>query len=204
MLALDEDWDRNLRRSPFRLRFELHPGGAPVAMFTGAYDRARTLARAALRGEIVAIVAGDPDAWQPDWAEARYGARRDSPFAGLAEMGVNADAPLATWQASPYPHDDDARTWRWEHRALGVTWEEADILLWNNIAREIGIRPVAPVLSTLIDRERAISVLAYDDRGMDITALAAPAIAPLHQRFDAWLLDHDRPRMAAAFGPQGT
>jgi hypothetical protein len=85
-----------------------------------------------------------------------------------------------------------------------VTWEEADILLWSNIGQDIGIRPVAPVLATLIDRERAIAVLAYDDRGMDVTALVPEELIALCRHFGAWLLDHDRPRMAAAFGPQGS
>ena len=127
-------------------------------------------------------------------------AQRESPFDALKEMGVTVDAPLATWQASPHPHHEDAADWRWEHRALRVTWEEADILLWSNIGQDIGIRPVAPVLATLIDRERAIAVLAYDDRGMDVTALVPEELIALYRHFDAWLLDHDRPRMAAAFG----
>jgi len=63
-----------------------------------------------------------------------------------------------------------------------------------------GIRPSAPVLATLIDRERGISVFAYDDRGMDITALLAGKIDPLYARFDAWPLNYDRRRMAEVFG----
>jgi len=34
---------------------------------------------------------------------------------------------------------------------------------------------------------------------MDVTALADEMIQPLYARFDAWLLDHDRPRMSDAF-----
>ena len=200
MLTLDADWDRDLRHSPFRLRFELHPGGDPITMFTGAYDRARVLARSALgSAEVTAIVAGNPNAWSEDWAEARYGRKRESPFAVLADMGVDAGQPLATWQATPHPHHDDAKNWRWDFRALAVTWEEADILLWSNIGQEIGIRPAAPVLTTLIDRERAIAVTAYDDRGMDVTALLPEELTALYRHFDAWLLDDDRPRMAEAF-----
>jgi hypothetical protein len=35
---------------------------------------------------------------------------------------------------------------------------------------------------------------------MDITALAPAAIRHLHERYDDWLLDFDRLRMAAVFG----
>lgn len=199
MLPLDKDWNRDLKESPFRLRFELHPGGDPLTAFTGAYDRARVLARSALgSGEVIAIVAGDPDAWGPSWAETRYGRKRKSPFAPLADMGVRVQRPFAAWMAPPFAHRDDVG--EWEHRALGVTWDEADMLLWSNVAQEIGIRPAAPVVATLISRENAISVLAYDDRGMDVTALAPMEIVALYHRFDAWLLDHDRPRMRRAFG----
>jgi hypothetical protein len=44
-----------------------------------------------------------------------------------------------------------------------------------------------------------VTVYAYDDRGMDITALGPDPIVELYTRFDTWLLDHDRPRMSEAF-----
>jgi hypothetical protein len=59
--------------------------------------------------------------------------------------------------------------------------------------------PQAPALSKLVDVERCVTVYAYDDRGMDITALSPDPIAELHTRFDTWLLDYDRPRMSEAF-----
>jgi hypothetical protein len=54
-------------------------------------------------------------------------------------------------------------------------------------------------MSKLIDLERAVSVNAYDDRGMDITALTQSALHEVYTRFDHWLLDYDRARMAEAF-----
>ncbi|MDR3510185.1 MAG: DUF3885 domain-containing protein [Caulobacteraceae bacterium] len=86
-----------------------------------------------------------------------------------------------------------------EHRALSVSWAEADILLWNNISKEIGVRPVAPVISMLVDAERGGMAYAYDDRGMDIISVSPSQIAPLYVQFDSWLLDHDRGRMAEVF-----
>jgi hypothetical protein len=168
-------------------------------MFTSSYDRARQLARAALMSDrplaIVADFAGPT--WMLDGdTEVTAG------FELLREMGVATDGAEAAWNGYVFPggEEDDEKS-PCEHRALAVTWGEADILLWNNIAQEVGVGPRAPVLSKLMDRERGIVVNAYDDRGMDIIALSPDPIQDLYRRFDAWLLDYDRPRMAEAFGP---
>jgi len=95
--------------------------------------------------------------------------------------------------------EEDVEALPWEHRAVRPSWDQADILLWNNIAHDIGVKPQAPVLSKLVDVACGVTVNAYDDRGMDITALSADSIAELYTRFDEWLLDDDRPRMSEAF-----
>jgi hypothetical protein len=119
----------------------------------------------------------------------------------LREMGVPTTPAEATWMGNAYPpqEGDDAELPPCEHRAVFVTWDQADILLWSQVARDIGVMPQAPVLSKLVDVERGVTVYAYDDRGMDITATCPDPIAELHGRFDAWLLDYDRPRMSEAF-----
>jgi hypothetical protein len=52
----------------------------------------------------------------------------------------------------------------------------------------------------LFDPDRQISLHVHDDRGMDVTALARAPLLPMYRACDRWLLDFDRPRMAAAFG----
>ena len=189
--------------SPYRLRFELNAHGKYVNMFTSSYDRARELARAALATDRpLAIVADFPG---PSWMiQVDDGEETGtSAFAMLAEMGVSTDRAEAIWSGHFYPNEEeDDEIVPCEHRAVRVTWDEADILLWNNIAQEIGVRPRAPVLSKLIDRERGIVVNAYDDRGMDTTALSPDPVEHLYRQYDAWLLDYDRPRMAEVFGPR--
>jgi hypothetical protein len=99
-----------------------------------------------------------------------------------------------------YPEDEEeGEVLPCEHRAVRATWDQADILLWSNIASDIGVKPNAPVHSKLVDVARGVTVYAYDDRGMDITALSADPIAELYTRFDAWLADGERPRMSEAF-----
>jgi hypothetical protein len=118
----------------------------------------------------------------------------------LPGTGFSTKPALSKWSGQLYPADEMGHDLPpWKHRAINLTWDQADILLWSNIGQDIGIRPVAPVLAKLVDMERGVSVYAYDDRGMDITALEAQDIANLSTEFNSWLLDYDRPRMAHAF-----
>jgi hypothetical protein len=198
-ISFGPDWQRQLWASPYRLRFELNQGGRYVNMFTSSYDRARCLARAALRSEqVVAVIAAYPPSTV--LGARRRGWTRRAAYDVLGEMGVPTISSEATWMGFTYrgeEEDDEARPG--EHRAVSVTWDQADILLWNQIAHDMGVMPQAPVTSTLVDVERGVTVYAYDDRGMDITALSPDPILELYTRFDTWLLDHDRPRMSEAF-----
>ncbi len=207
-ILLDERWAEELWASPYRLRFELNAGqpldgDSYVGMFTSSYDRARELARAALTTR---TPHGIVSAWaNASWILAAMNGREAtmSGFDMLARMGVPTDPAEAIWQGHVYRGDaEDDEMAPCEHRAVRLTWDQADILLWNNIAQEIGVEPKAPVCSTLIDLEQGVSVVAYDDRGVDITALEFASIEPLYRRYDAWLLDRDRPRMAEVFGPR--
>jgi hypothetical protein len=168
-------------------------------MFTSAYDRARCLARAALpTDQIIAVIAAYPFPSKEIGARRRGWARRTA-YDVLGEMGI--PRPLeATWMGYTYPClEEDPDIQPSEHCAISVTWDQADILLWSQIAHDLGVMPQAPVLSKLVDVERGVTVYAYDDRGMDITALSPDPIIELYTRFDKWLLDHDRPRMSEAF-----
>jgi hypothetical protein len=174
-------------------------------MFTRSYDRARELTRAALGiSPPVGIVAAYRS---PFWTITGGDAAGTAAtcFNALKEMGVSTDEAEAHWKGFFHPgeeEDDDVAPY--EHRAIHMTWDQADILLWNNLAQDIGVQPKAPVISALIDRARGISVFAYDDRGMDITALSPGPIEHLYRDYDSWLLDYDRPRMTEAFGAQAS
>ncbi len=197
-LSFGPYWQEHLWASPFCIRFELNKGGSKVRMFTSSYDRARTLLRAALPdNEVVAIVASNPHATRR--SVRRHGWASGAPFDHLAEMGVQTEPALAAWTGAWWESDEADKAKPWHQRAVRLNWDEVDILLWNQIAHDLGVRPQADVLSKFVDLDRGISVNAYDDRGMDVTALNAEAITDLYMRFDEWLLDHDRPRMLEAF-----
>nr|WP_041391694.1 DUF3885 domain-containing protein [Sphingobium sp. SYK-6] len=169
-------------------------------MFTTSYDRARSLARAALSTEEpIAVIAAYPDPKKGLGAE-RHGWMSGTGFDHLRELGVPTDDAVATWAGYCRPgEEDDDEAEPWIHRAVKLSWDQADILLWNQVAQDLGVAPRAPVKSKLVDLGRGLSVDAYDDRGMDITALTKATIARLYEQFDEWLLDYDRDRMKEAF-----
>jgi hypothetical protein len=180
--SLGPEWERDLWGSPYRLRFELNEGGAYVTMFTSSYDRAAY-----------------PDPSREMGAEW-HGWTNRSGFDHLEELGVPTEPALATWSGYCWPGDkEDDEAEPWLHRAVNLTWDQADILLWNQVAQDVGVAPRAPIKSKLVDLTRGVAVDAYDDRGMDITSVTKESIAELYKRFDRWLLDHDRTRMAEVF-----
>ena len=199
-IILDQHWQRELWDSVYRLRFELCHGGSYVNMFTRAYDRARHLARAALPSErVIAVIAAYPNPSCESGARRRGWSGRNA-YDVLQKIGVPTVPYEASWRGYTQPHaEEDLEAIPWEHRAVSLSWDQADILLWSNIAHDIGVMPQAPVLSQLVDVERGVTVHAYDDRGMDITALNPDPIVQLYTQFNAWLLDYDRPRMSYAF-----
>ena len=200
-LSFGPNWHSDFWASPFRLRFELRQGGSSINDFTSAYDRARTLARAALLSDqLIAVISAHSA--PTEGAGARWrGLTKGTPLGLLEEMGVASGSALASWNGYWWPEeamDDEAELTA--QRAIRVSWDQADVLLWNQIALDRGVLPQAPVLSKLLDLDRGVLVNAYDDRGMDITALNKCSLMDLYERFDAWLLDYDRERMIEAFG----
>ncbi|MDX8358550.1 DUF3885 domain-containing protein [Sphingopyxis terrae] len=203
-LSFGPNWQRDLWASPYWLRFEIDDGecsGRYVSKFTRSYDRARKLARIALPSHsIVGIIAAFPEPSSEMNAE-RLGWTKGTAFENLAELGVSTEATLAEWAGFWWPNqEDDPEAEAWTQRAVSLTWEQADILLWNQIAQDLGVAPRAPVLAKLVDLARGVCVNAYDDRGMDVTSLAREPLQELYLQCGSWLLEGDRNRLAATFG----
>lgn len=202
-LSLGPDWQRDLWESPYRLRFELSYGeylGRYVTKFTMSFDRVRKLARMALPSEsLVGIIAAFPEP-HLDIAADRLDWTTGTGFEHLAKLGVSTETALSEWEGYWWPDDEtDPEAEPWAHRAVHLNWEQADILLWNQIAQDLGVAPRAPVLSKFVDLERGLCVNAYDDRGMDVTSLTKQPLEGLYSECSSWLLDYDRSRMSAVF-----
>lgn len=202
-LSLGPEWQRDLLRSPYWLRFELDDGeyvGRYVTKFINSYDRARKLVRKALPSdEIVGIIAAFPNP-SLDLNAQRLGWTAASGFEELADLGVSTEAAFEEWEAFWWPSDaHDPEAERWTHRAVRLNWEQVDILLWNQIAQDLGVAPRAPVFAKFIDLASGVCVNAYDDRGMDITCLNKEPLIDLYNDYYDWLLDYDRGRMSAVF-----
>ena len=202
-ISLGSNWQRDLWRSPYWLRFELDDGeyvGRYVTKFISSYDRAREVARRALPSqEIVGIIGFFPNPSLEMNAEC-LGWTSGSGAQNLADLGVSTDAAIAEWEGYWWPDDvDDPEAEPWVQRAVHLNWEEVDILLWNQIAQDLGIAPRAPVFSKFVDLAKGVCVYAYDDRGMDVTCLNKAPLEELYDQCNDWLLDFDRERMAAVF-----
>ncbi len=202
-LSFGPSWQRELWASPFSLRFQLDDGdyfGRYVTKFTNSFDRARAIARMALPTErVVAVIGAYPDPSREINAEW-HGWVTGTGFEHLANLGVSTDAASDRWRGYWHPDDEDDRDAEpCDQCAVSLDWEKADILIWNQVAHDLGVAPAAPIFAKLVDVERGVCVYVYDDRGMDVTALTKEPLSQLYIQANDWLLDYDRARMSAAF-----
>ena len=158
-VSFGPDWQKDLWASPFRLRFGLNDGGvdpeAPPAtyvnMFTMSYGiaarecawPARLISRLQ-RNSCCPLPTQNPDLGEIDkW---RYWTRA-SAFSQLKDIGVATKPARSKWSGQLYPgicRSERRLASLVKHRAVDLSWDQADILLWSNIAQDLGVRPVAP------------------------------------------------------------
>ena len=200
--SLGDGWDTAFQSSKYSLRFEL--GGEelgmdmPVPRFLRAFDRARQVARDLFQNSetVVGIVV----TWN---AEGDLFSPVADSDAALTSAGFDLPS-FREWETELYPEEEiEEERGRSRCRAYDLTQSAygQDVLLWCAIACEMPIQPAVPARSYLADLNRGIILHVYDDRGMDVTALEAEALLALYRERNDWLLDYDRDRMSAAFGP---
>lgn len=196
---LDENWDKEFRKSPYWLRFEL--GGEifrnldqPVPRFIQAFHRAQSVANRLFSQStpLTVVLAADAE------SELDLYAPTDDPFNSLKALGFRSSPPWCSWSAPIFPNDDESVIFNWRAIDLSDTTMR-DTLIWTSIVYEMEIEPKTPIISYFVDFKTGVQLHIYDDRGMDVHALDRKTIEPLYSEFDAWLLDYDRPRMAKAF-----
>lgn len=170
-------------------------------MFTRSYDRARTLARS-LFGDSppISIIAANSKP-ASEMRAGHEGWQTGSAWHHLDELLCQStENAIASWSGYFWPSDSvDPEAEMWGHRALQLTWAQTEALLWNQIAADIGVSPIAPVQSKLLDRNRGLMLHAYDDRGLDIIGLEGSELNALYHEYNDWLLDYDRVRMKDVF-----
>lgn len=202
-MHLGPGWLSPFEQSPYSLRFEL--GGDhsnlddPVRRFTQAYDRARAVADSVF-GESQRLFAVVMSMEAPS---DLTGGPQEPGLSSLASLGFDTSRPTHSWQGPPpWLAEEDAEgvNCSWTAFDLSVSRRQQDVLLWCSIAEEMPVEPNAAVVSYLLDPDASVLLHVYDDRGMDLTGLTVTSIASAYRKFDRWLLDHDRDRMAAVFG----
>lgn len=172
------------------LRFELSRHGAPVDLFTQAFDRAR---------EILGYVFGESTS--PVVVLAFYDTgppvRNLAVFRSLRRCGVRLRRPWACWTEGDGGADPEERT------LVAFRAEAADVdrILWGALAADLGIRPALACRAYFADPERGVLVHPYDDRGMDVIGPDHALLSALFHRFHGYLLDYDMARMRSFFAP---
>ncbi|MBB3694797.1 DUF3885 domain-containing protein [Sphingomonas sp. BK580] len=193
-------WTTRFSDKDVRLRFQL--GGQfdnvteQVPRFLQAHSRASTVADAAFRNGCMGVVA-----WGGQRPSSTGLSRRTkNGFTALQSTGFVVPQS-AEWHGPLYSDPDDAEANDATFRSydLGEDKVARDTLLWHAVALEMPIYPKANVSIFLIDPVTPLMLYVYDDRGMDVIAKDEAALRDLFIRFDEWLLDYDRERMAKLF-----
>jgi hypothetical protein len=119
-------------------------------------------------------------------------------FRALRECGLRVEWPCEMWTEKPEDEywSDAERVFM----AFRLGRDAMHRLLWGALAPSLGIRPELVCDVYLADLERGVLAHPYDDRGMDVIGPNQALLRDLYTRFNAYLLDHDRPRMDADFG----
>lgn len=179
-----------------RLRFELGGEeyenlGEQVPRFLQAHRRACAIADFVFKDECIGIVA-----W-PDKDARGTLVDGQSGFDALMATGFRASI-CDTWEADLFGTCGGS-PWTIRSYDLKQAKIQRDILLWHAIAREMPIEPSVNVVSFFLHPTRELLLYAYDDRGMDLTGAHSKELFAAYERFDGWLLDHDRARAAEIF-----
>jgi hypothetical protein len=126
--------------------------------------------------------------------------KNDQLFAFSAEhdAGLSQKRQRAEWLTEAEPDDkgtvvlewvvQPARSFNYARIIQGIANSERDLEPRLN-ARVYFLAP-----------EKGILFHMYDDRGLDIAAVAPPTLVPLYKSFTGWILDHDRSRIDRTFG----
>jgi hypothetical protein len=173
------------------LRFELSTSGGRIGQFEGAWDRGREILDYVFRDtERVAVVLS--------WiVEEPSPLRYVSVFRALRDCGLHVGRPYEAWTEVCEEEWGDEE---WVFVAFRAGRDQIRPLLWGALAADLGIRPRLRCNVCLGDVERRVLARPYDDRGMDVTGPNHRLLRDLYTRFNAYLLDYDRPRMDADFG----
>ena len=178
------------RHSP-ALRFELAGGETWIAQFLQAIDRARAILEEAFAEEAtLTVVFGT---WSEDPEQKLWRGLKGE----LRGLALELEKP--EFHRLPPRDGDDFPQACFVAKLPTRSLPE---LLWGALARELDLRPKLSWRVTFAVPASGVLACPYDDRGMDVIGPNTARLVQLSHQFDHWLLDHDRARMAAVFGPR--
>ena len=74
-------------------------------------------------------------------------------------------------------------------------------MLWAALASDLGVQPQVSGAFRILDLDKRVLAFPYDDRGLDVIGDFA-RLESAYQRFNNWVLEHDRVRMKRIFSCQ--
>nr|WP_280818068.1 DUF3885 domain-containing protein [Zongyanglinia huanghaiensis] len=71
--------------------------------------------------------------------------------------------------------------------------------MWLALGCELGIRPASFADIYFVDFKKGIVLYAYDDRGMDVSAVRKEDLMSLYKNRNSWLLEYGFDEMKTVF-----
>lgn len=185
---------------PGGLRFELAEGGDAINRFLTAHRKALEVCRDVFANERQITVC-----LRAYWLESSRFAYR-STFRELSAAAVQIPSSRSIWaEEEPTRAATDGLPEFSIFVAFSVPVALLANLLWCALASDFGsIRPRPLCTVYLFNLSAGVVVLPYDDRGMDVVGPNSDVLSKLYQKHGAYLLDHDRAAMRAAFESPST
>ncbi|KAE9631690.1 DUF3885 domain-containing protein [Parasedimentitalea maritima] len=182
----------------FALRFEL--GGEdvstdrPLKRFIQAYDRATSVATEVFSDTgclwMLSSVYGD--------AEPRKKRLKPFKLCGLKKNNFQYLGAVSQKGNPDFDEDDDEVFRHWDAAELEDLGQLREVI-WLALGCELGIRPASFADIYFVDFKKGIVLYAYDDRGMDVSAVRKEDLMSLYRNRNPWLLEYGFDEMKAVF-----
>lgn len=178
---------------PGGLRFKLSEGGSPLDQVLTGLRKSTVICNDIFSpGEPVLVHL------QTFVQSSRFELRRV--LRALSVAGVALPEDHDVWCDN---QDDDDSAGIWVHCAFEASSAKMPNLLWCALVSDFNcLHPSPRCRVYLIHPKSGVLVHPYDDRGMDVICLQSSVLAPLYQKHNEWLLDHDRDVMDATFNTE--
>lgn len=177
------------------LRFELSEGGTAIRQVFVSLKKAEQICQSIFEGQEsvgVCLRFFGPEkfiAAKPDFRQLK-----------AAEIEIPRARCIWTTRGPAEDESNEGAEYCWHQVAFLAPKDRLVNLLWCSFVQDFGaISPRPAFQFYLFSIEKQLLVWPYDDRGMDVVGPNHEALSALYYEFPTYLLDYDKPVMAAVF-----